>query len=66
MNKPFKNPHPVDMSDYLMGFNYVIGGKDFDKEDREAEKEKKETPLQPTYKLDWSFLTKTRKADRRL
>lgn len=67
MKERFKNPHPVDMSDYLMGLNYVIGGRDFDKEDRGADKEKKDSQLQPTYKLDWSFLTKkSRKAERRL
>lgn len=66
MKERFKNPHPVDMSDYLNGMTYVIGGRDFDKEDREADKEKKDSPLQATYKLDWSFLTRDRKAERRL
>lgn len=52
----FRNPHPIDMSNYLRGLTCVVGGRDFDREEKDtsesflSEKSKKE------YTLDWSFL----------
>ena len=33
--KLFKhNPHPVDMNDFLLGRNVVLGGRDFESEEK--------------------------------
>lgn len=57
MNRRFRNPHPFDMSNYFSGLTCVVGGRDFDLEEREtAPKEKKEKEEKKDYDLDWSFL----------
>lgn len=38
MNNFQHNPHPVDLSDFFLGRNIILGGRDFDKEDRAYEK----------------------------
>lgn len=36
MNEMFRNPHTFDMSNYYSGNTVVIGGRDFDREEKEA------------------------------
>ena len=62
----YRTPHTFDMSDYYTGKTVVVGGRDFDREEKETPKtssnlDKKQTP---PIKLDWSFL-KTPKSNRR-
>lgn len=63
MNQSMKNPHPFDMSNYLQGLTFVVGGKDFEKEEKTVEK--KIIDQDNSYELDWSFLTKNLKGNRR-
>jgi hypothetical protein len=58
MNRRFRNPHPFDMSNYFSGLTCVVGGRDFDHEEKERPEvdEKQKTPSKDTYELDWSFL----------
>lgn len=62
MKDLFKNPHPFDMNDYYSGLTYVIGGRDFEKEEKFPLPSEKQDPNRKTIKqeLDWSFL-KSRK-----
>lgn len=56
MNHRFRNPHPFDMSNYFSGLTCVVGGRDFDHEEKENdEKEIKQRDKQE-YDLDWSFI----------
>ena len=58
MKELFKNPHTFDMNEYYSGMTYVIGGRDFENEEKETPKKEvilrseKNIPIE----LDWSFL----------
>lgn len=52
----FRNPHPFDMSNYLRGLTCVVGGRDFDHEDKDSPQKENEEKSQKEYDLDWSFL----------
>lgn len=60
MKELFKNPHTFDVNDYYSGLVYVIGGKDFERDDKVFEHGRPEVKkdLSATIKLDWSFLKK--------
>ncbi len=62
MNDRIKNPHTFDMSNYFSGLTYVVGGRDFDREEKEIYTDKKSTKPEKKIELDWSFLRKTPKA----
>lgn len=58
MKSHLKNPHTFDMSNYYSGNTFVVGGRDFEREDKDPVKkeikvinDKKVAP-----ELDWSFL----------
>lgn len=54
-----KNPHTFDMSNYYSGMTYAVGGRDFEREERDPSiKEKAVSKLDKTNskELDWSFL----------
>jgi hypothetical protein len=58
MDKRFKNPHTFDMSNYYFGMVHAVGGRDFEREEKEAVRQedldkKKE---KNAFELDWSFL----------
>lgn len=57
MNKRIQNPHPFDMSNYLQGLIYEVGGMDIDRE-KENKRTLRQDQKKDTYKLDWSFLHK--------
>lgn len=66
MKERFKTPHTFDMSEYFFGRTYVLGGRDYDREEKEA-KNLPEIEVRGDKKismeLDWSFLksrTRTR------
>lgn len=60
MKELFRNPHTFDMSSYLNGDTYVVGGRDFEREENEAKKEAKPAAERDSLiKMDWSFLKKT-------
>jgi hypothetical protein len=65
MNQPIKNPHTFDMSNYLMGLTYELGGKDLEQDEKKAEEVRKDSSSE-TYKLDWSFLKKNLKPSKRI
>lgn len=58
MKELFKNPHTFDMNEYYSGMTFVIGGRDFEGEEKETPKKEvilrseKNIPVE----LDWSFL----------
>ncbi len=58
MKYRFRNPHPFDMSNYFSGLTCVVGGRDFELEEKEArlEGELPKSEDQEQFKLDWSFL----------
>lgn len=58
MNSHIKNPHTFDMSNYYSGMTYMIGGRDFDREEKDTAKKeshRNNDKKDPT-ELDWSFL----------
>ncbi len=58
MNSHIKNPHTFDMSNYYSGMTYMIGGRDFEREESDSAKQesiRKNDKKDPT-ELDWSFL----------
>ncbi len=57
MNDRMKNPHTFDMSNYFSGITYVVGGRDFDREEKIVT-EKKSERSEKKIELDWSFLHK--------
>ena len=66
MKERFKTPHTFDMSEYFFGRTYVLGGRDYDREEKET-KHLPEVEVRGDKKismeLDWSFLksrTRTR------
>lgn len=58
-----KNPHPFDMSTYLHGQTFEIGGKEGENEiiSRPATDQRKKT----SHRLDWSFLRRASKKMKR-
>jgi hypothetical protein len=56
MKRPFRNPHPFDMSNYFSGLTCVVGGRDFDLEEKEVKEKTKQEKEKEDYDLDWSFL----------
>lgn len=58
MNDRMKNPHTFDMSNYFSGITYVVGGRDFDREEKETSSDKKLNKADKKIELDWSFLYK--------
>lgn len=54
----YRTPHTFDMSDYYTGKTVVVGGRDFEREEKETPKAKNTTENKQTspIKLDWSFL----------
>lgn len=52
----FRNPHPFDMSNYFSGLTCVIGGRDFDQEEKFSSENEKNEESAKSYDLDWSFL----------
>ena len=58
MNYPFRNPHPFDMSNYLHGLTYEVGGSDFESEEKADKQDHQQEKKSDSYKLDWSFLHK--------
>lgn len=58
MNDRMKNPHTFDMSNYFSGITYVVGGRDFEREENESSAEKKTVRTEKKIELDWSFLKK--------
>jgi hypothetical protein len=61
MKELFRNPHTFDMNDYYTGNIVVLGGRDFEREEKENTKEVKSprTENKKSIELDWSFLKKT-------
>ena len=66
MNERFKTPHTFDMSEYFFGRTYVLGGRDYDREEKESNKLPEievRGDKKISMELDWSFLksrTRTR------
>ena len=58
MNDRIRNPHTFDMSNYFSGITYVVGGRDFDREESETSSENKSVRTEKKIELDWSFLKK--------
>jgi hypothetical protein len=56
MNHRFRNPHPFDMNNYFSGLTCVVGGRDFDLEEKEQKDRKNKKKERTEYHLDWSFL----------
>lgn len=56
MSHRFRNPHPFDMSNYFSGLTCVVGGRDFDHEEKELKEKIQEKKDKEEYDLDWSFL----------
>ncbi len=62
MNKRFRTPHTFDMSNYFYGQIFEVGGRDFEREEKEATLlTRPELKRAESFKLDWSFLKKTKK-----
>ena len=63
MNDRFKNPHTFDMNTYYTGQIFVLGGRDFEREENEYTPKvvsKTTTENKQPIKLDWSFLGKAK------
>ncbi|WPU66935.1 hypothetical protein [Peredibacter starrii] len=66
MKERFKTPHTFDMSEYFFGRTYVLGGRDYDREEKEIKKLPEievRGDKKISMELDWSFLksrTRTR------
>jgi hypothetical protein len=58
MSNRIRNPHTFDMSNYFSGITYVLGGRDFDREENEIVADKKTVMPEKKIELDWSFLKK--------
>lgn len=58
MKELYKNPHTFDMNDYYTGLTFVIGGRDFEREDKDIQKKENvfNTEKMSPKELDWSFL----------
>jgi hypothetical protein len=58
MGQSFKNPHPFDMSTYYSGQICVLGGRDYEHDDKKAAQQSNEKIQEKniSYELDWSFL----------
>lgn len=64
MNDRFKNPHPFDMSNYFTGNVCVLGGRDFDREEKEVSAKELAENKDKKFELDWSFLKSVTRARR--
>lgn len=64
MKELFRNPHTFDMSNYYTGNVFVVGGRDFEKEEKEtfANLPKATPEKKKSIELDWSFLKKDKKS----
>ena len=53
-----RNPHTFDMSNYYSGITYVVGGRDFEREEKDAAEKEIDIKSDKKYstELDWSFL----------
>jgi hypothetical protein len=54
----FRNPHTFDMNNYYSGNTVEVGGRDFEKEDKEEGfivKQPRPTK-EISFEMDWSFL----------
>lgn len=63
MKELFKNPHTFDMNAYYTGQVFVLGGRDFEREEKELQP-KTDTGNKDFHrpiKLDWSFLNRPSK-----
>lgn len=58
MKTHLKNPHTFDMSNYYSGMTYMIGGRDFEREEKDPSKKESKirTDKKNPKELDWSFL----------
>lgn len=56
MKTTVHNPHTFDMSNYYSGTTFVIGGRDFEREDKDAQKPAQKSPRKKTAEVDLSFL----------
>ncbi len=58
MNTHIKNPHTFDMSNYYSGMTYMIGGRDFEREENDPAKKEIQgnNDKKHSTELDWSFL----------
>lgn len=56
MKSPIKNPHPFDMSSYFLGGMCVLGGRDFEREEKDPKRAQTAHKKKTNYELDWSFL----------
>lgn len=66
MNDRMKNPHTFDMSNYFTGQTYIIGGRDFDRDETKNVSDDKTAQTEKKIELDWSFLRKNlRKSSRK-
>jgi hypothetical protein len=64
MQKYFRTPHTFDMNDYYTGKTVVLGGSEYEREEREISSnspETKNTSVNTVPELDWSFLKKNLK-----
>jgi hypothetical protein len=62
MKQTIRNPHTFDMSPYFSGEMYVIGGRDFEREEAMPAMVKEQHPeekVKIALELDWSFLRKS-------
>lgn len=66
MNDRIRNPHTFDMSNYFTGLTYMVGGRDFDRDENKKVADEKSAQAEKKIELDWSFLRKNlRKSTRR-
>lgn len=59
--KNYRTPHTFDMNDYYTGKTVVLGGRDFEREEKEAPVQKTQSEKldkSKSIELDWSFLHK--------
>lgn len=60
--KNYRTPHTFDMNDYYTGKTVVLGGRDFEREEKETPAVIKTTSDKSekakSMELDWSFLHK--------
>lgn len=53
----FRNPHTFDMNNYYSGITVEVGGRDFEKEETETQKnQSSDSKKEVNYEMDWSFL----------
>lgn len=53
----FRNPHTFDMNNYFSGNTVELGGRDFEKEEKETfTQQSSKAEKEVSYEMDWSFL----------